>query len=68
MTVIDDTIIDAMDALIELCSDRQQELGMCSIRELLCDLYTDEFPGMSDEEKEAWLEQFLSCPKKGGKK
>lgn len=66
--MIDDTIIEAMDALIEMCSDRQQELGMCSIREMLCDLDTDEFPGMSDEEKEEWLEQFLSCPKKGGKK
>lgn len=66
--MIDDTIIEAMDALIEMCSDRQQELGMCSIREMLCDLDTDEFPGMSDEEKEEWLEQFLSCQKKGGKK
>ncbi len=65
--MIDDTIIEAMDALIEMCSDRQQELGMCSIREMLCDLDTDEYPGMSSAEKEAWLEQFLSCPKKGGK-
>ena len=66
--MIDDTIIEAMDALIEMCSNRQQELGMCSIRDMLCDLDTDEFPGMSRKEKEEWLEQFLSCPKKGEKK
>lgn len=66
--MIDDTVVEAMDALIEMCSNRQQELGMCSVREMLCDLDTEEFPSMSDREKEEWLEQFLSCPKKGAKK
>lgn len=66
--MIDDIAVEAMDALIEMCSNRQQELGMCSIREMLCDLDADEFPCMSEDEKAEWLEQFLSCPKKGDKK
>lgn len=64
MDVIDDTIVAAMDALIEMCSNRQQQLGMWSMREMLCELNQDEFACMNAEEREVWLEQFLSCLKK----
>lgn len=62
--MITDEIVLAMDALIEMCSNRHQQLGMCSMREMLCDLNPDEFACMNDKEREVWLEQFLSCLKK----
>ena len=62
--MIDDTIVDAMDALIGMCSNLHQQLGMWSMREMLCELNPDEFACMNDKEREVWLEQFLSCLKK----
>ena len=63
--MIDDIVVEAMDALIEMCSNRQQELGMCSIREMLCDLDADEFPRMSEDEKEECWSSF-SPARRGG--
>lgn len=62
--MVTDEIVLAMDALIEMCSNRHQQLGMYSMREMLCELNPDEFACMNDKEREVWLEQFLSCQKK----
>lgn len=64
--MIDDIVVEAMDALIEMCSNRQQELGMCSIREMLCDLDADEFPCMSEDEKRRVAGAVSLLPEEGG--
>ena len=62
--MITDAIVEAMDMMIDMCSNKQQALGMASIREMLCDF--DEITWIDTEDKEGWLEQFLSCVRKEG--
>lgn len=62
--MITDAIVEAMDMMIDMCSNKQQALGMTSIREMLCDF--DEMAWIDTEDKEAWIEQFLSCARKEG--
>jgi len=62
--MITDEIVEAIDAMIDLCSDRKQALGMASVREMLCDLDVDNWPSMSENERKEWLAGFLSCASK----
>ena len=62
--MITDAIVEAMDMMIDMCSNKEQALGMTSIREMLCDF--DEITWIDTEDKEGWLEQFLSCARKEG--
>lgn len=66
--MITDTTIEAIDTMIEMCGSKQQALGMCSIREMLCDLDEDQLSALSQIEREEWLEQFLGCVRKRGAK
>ncbi len=59
--MITDEIVEAIDALVELCGDEQQELGMKSVREMLCDFSETEWNSITKEERTAWLEGYLSC-------
>lgn len=56
--MIDDGIVEAIDHMIDLCSDPAQQAGMISLREMLCDYYD----GMTgDENFNEWLQGYLSC-------
>lgn len=56
--MIDDRIVEAMDRMIDLCSDPPQQAGMISLREMLCDYYD----GMTEDEGfDEWLKGYLSC-------
>lgn len=60
--MVTDGIIDAIDMLIEICSDEEQAKGMKSVREMLADF--DEGGWLSTEHPSdcyEWLEQYLSC-------
>lgn len=59
--MITDEIVEAMDMMIELCSDRTQAMGMDAMREMLCDLDVDNWPSMSQEERQKWIASFLNC-------
>ncbi len=59
--MITDEIVEAMDMMIELCSDRTQAVGMDAMREMLCDLDVDNWPSMSEEERKEWMISFLNC-------
>lgn len=55
-------MMDAMDMLIEICSDEEHKKGMETIREMLSDF--DEGAWLCAERPSDcydWLEQFLSC-------
>lgn len=56
--MIDDEIVAAIDRMIELCADPVQQVGMSSLREMLCDYY-DGVTG--DEGFDEWLKGYLSC-------
>lgn len=66
--MITDTTIEAIDTMIEMCGSERQARGMCSVREMLCDLDEEQFSAMSQTEREEWLEQFLGCARKRGTK
>lgn len=59
--MITDAIIGAVDAMIGLCGDTNQALGMVSIREMLCDIDEDNWLSLSEKERIEWLSSFLSC-------
>ena len=59
--MINDIIVEAMDMMIDMCSDKQQAIGMLSLREMLCDFAEDDFAPMSQEEKYEFIKQHLSC-------
>jgi hypothetical protein len=57
-----DEMYDAIDMMIELCSDEQQKLGMKSVREMLCDFDDQNWLMMDDvSECNRWLATYLSC-------
>ena len=58
--MITDEIVEAMDLMIGLCSDRSQAMGMDAMREMLCDLDVDNWPSMNKEERKEWLISFLN--------
>ena len=67
--MVTDEIVDAIDMMIEICSDEKQALGMKSVREMLCDF--DEGCWLCMERPTdcyEWLEQYLSCKRKLQKK
>ena len=60
--MVTDEMMDAIDMLIELCSNEEQKIGMKSVREMLADF--DEGGWLSTERPSDcydWLEQYLSC-------
>ena len=60
--MVTDEMMDAIDMLIELCSNEEQKIGMKSVREMLADF--DEGEWLSTERPSDcydWLEQYLSC-------
>lgn len=59
--MITDEIVEAMDLMISLCSDRNQAMGMDAMREMLCDLNVDNWPSMNQAERKKWLAGFLNC-------
>lgn len=64
--MITDEIVDAMDALIELCSDEEQKKGMSAMREMLCDWSEEIWEPMTEDERKEWLAGYLYCVEKGG--
>lgn len=66
--MINDIIIEAMGAMLDMCGSRQQELGMQSIFDMLCDLNEKEFAAMDQAERDEWLARYLLCKRKGGAK
>ncbi len=64
--MITDEIVDAMDALIDLCSDDEQQKGMDAMREMLCDWSEETWNPMTEKERKAWLSGYLHCKAKGG--
>ena len=57
--MITDEIVEAIDMLIELCSNDQQVKGMNLIREMLCDFDDLQWMQMDQSERNKWLEQYL---------
>lgn len=62
--MITDKIMEAIDMMIDICSDEEQAKGMSSIREMLADYDEDNWSDLDDcGAREEWLEQFLLCEK-----
>lgn len=59
--MITDSIVDAMDTLIDLCTDESQKLGMEAMREMLCDWSEEIWDPSSERERKEWLEPYLRC-------
>lgn len=60
--MVTDEMMDAIDMLIEICSNEEQKKGMESVREMLADFVESEW--LSTERPSDcydWLEQYLSC-------
>lgn len=60
--MVTDEMMDAIDMLIEICSNEEQKKGMESVREMLVDF--DEGGWLNTERPSDcydWLEQYLSC-------
>lgn len=67
--MVTDEMMDAIDMLIELCSNEEQKKGMKSVREMLADF--DENGWLNTERPSDcydWLEQYLSCRRNTGGK
>lgn len=65
--MITDEIMDAIDMLIEICSNEEQAKGMKSVREMLADFDGGGWLCMVEpSECYEWLEHYLSCPRKQG--
>lgn len=60
--MVTDEIMDAINILIEMCSNEEQALGMKSVRDMLADFDNDGWLCM--ENPSEWLEQYLSCKRK----
>lgn len=59
--MITDSIVNAMDDLIDLCSDASQKNGMESMREMLCDWSEEIWTPSSTAERREWLIPYLRC-------
>ena len=63
--MITDEVLDAIDMLIEICSNKEQALGMKSVREMLCDFDQGGWLCMErPSDCYEWLENYLSCKRK----
>ncbi|EHF00005.1 hypothetical protein [Enterocloster citroniae] len=63
--MVTDEMMDAIDKLIEICSDEEQAKGMKSVREMLADF--DEAGWLCTKRSSdcyKWLEGYLSCERK----
>lgn len=61
--MITDEIVEAIDTMIEMCSNEEQAKGMKSIREMLCDFPAD-WNWESESEYREWLSGYLSCERR----
>ena len=59
--MINDILVEALDMMIDLCSDEQQATGMSSMREFICDYCESDWAPLSPEEKRERLKQYMSC-------
>lgn len=59
--MITDSIVEALDALIDLCSDPNQKLWMEAMREMLCDWSEENWDPSSEAERKQWLQPYLRC-------
>ncbi len=64
--MITDEIVEAVDTLIEMCSDTEQEHGMRSIREMICDFDEYKWNATSEADRKDWLQRYLRCVRKKG--
>lgn len=63
--MVTDEMMDAIDMMIEICSDEKQALGMKSVREMLGDFDEGWWLNMDQlSECYDWLERYLSCDRK----
>lgn len=60
--MVNDSLVNAIDMMIEMCNDKKQAAGMSSLREFICDFCEDEWEPLSLSEKQESIEQYLSCP------
>jgi len=59
--MINDTLVEALDLMIDQCSDEQQALGMASMKEFICDFCESDWTPLSSDEKRERLKRYLSC-------
>lgn len=60
--MVNDEMMDAIDKLIEICSNKEQTKGMKSVREMLADFDEENWNDLGDSgAREEWSEQFLLC-------
>lgn len=63
--MLTDEMVDAIDIMIDLCSSKEQALGMASVREMLCDFDEANWIDIVDTpECHDWLANYLSCKRK----
>lgn len=62
--MVTDEMMDAINMLIEICSNEQQIKGMESMREMLADFDECEWFMKKPSDCREWLEQYLSCKRK----
>ena len=66
--MINDTLMEAVDLMIDICSDETQALGMSSVREFLGDYCESDWTSLSRKEKIEKFRQYMSCEVKENKK
>ena len=60
--MITDEIMDALDMMIELCTDKQQKLGIVAVKEMLGDFDEQAWLNMDNpSECKEWLSEYLGC-------
>lgn len=63
--MVTDEIMDAIEMMIEICSNEEQAKGMESVKEMLGDFVQDGWLSMvNPSECYEWLEQYLACDRK----
>lgn len=63
--MVTDEMLDAIDMMIEICSNEEQVKGMASVREMLCDFSENGWLCLYEpSECYDWLENYLSCKRK----
>lgn len=63
--MITDEVMDAIEMMIEICSNEEQAKGMESVKEMLGDFVQDGWLSMvNPAECYEWLEQYLACDRK----
>ena len=63
--MITDEIMDAIEMMIEICSNEEQAKGMEAVKEMLGDFEEGGWLSMvNPSERYEWLEQYLACDRK----